>query len=61
VWAPANEDWYSQRKRNLTDAVAKAIQAKDWRGIIKFERSKATRFLHGARSIARDFVTANRL
>jgi hypothetical protein len=61
AWAPADEAWYLRRKRDLADGFAKAVQARDWKGNIKFERPKVARFLPRSRSLARSFITDHRL
>jgi len=56
VWTPGDEHWYSRRKANLTEDLATAIQAKDWKNSLKFERKNTTKFLDGVRSVARSFI-----
>jgi len=61
VWAPADEDWYSRRKKALLDGEGEIVASKDWRSTMKFERSSAHAFLDGMRAIAREFISQNRL
>jgi len=56
VWTPGNEHWYARRKMNLTDGLEKAVQAKDWKNRLKFERKHAIKFLAGIRSVAASFI-----
>ena len=51
-----DEHWYSRRKANLTESLAKAIQAKNWKNNLKFERRNATKFLAGIHTVARSFI-----
>lgn len=60
VWAPADEAWYAKRKRDLAEGFAKAVQARDWKGNIKFERQSVAKFLPKSRSLARSFIRDHR-
>jgi hypothetical protein len=61
AWAPLSENWYQKRKNALSRGTEVAIQGKNWKGEIKFQRSQNRRFLNLIGGAAKEFVRAHRL